>query len=61
VNVNKPYFLSGGIDLPDAARLKEFSAAHKDMFAADVNSRFEIGPGVKDMDKIKKFLDELNS
>jgi phosphoribosylanthranilate isomerase len=31
------------------------------MFAADVNSRFEIGPGVKDMEKIKKFLDELNS
>jgi phosphoribosylanthranilate isomerase len=61
VNVNKPYFLSGGINPTDAARLKEFAAAHKDMFAADINSKFEVAPGVKDMDKVKIFLDELNS
>jgi phosphoribosylanthranilate isomerase len=61
VSINKPYFLSGGISPSDAAKLKEFAGAHKDMFAADVNSRFEVAPGDKDMVKIKSFLDELNS
>jgi phosphoribosylanthranilate isomerase len=61
VSINKPYFLSGGISPSDATKLKEFAGAHKDMFAADVNSRFEVAPGDKDMVKIKSFLDELNS
>ena len=29
------------------------------MFAVDVNSRFEIRPGVKDIDKVKEFVDKL--
>jgi phosphoribosylanthranilate isomerase len=29
---------------------------HKSLFALDVNSRFEISPGVKDMEKVATFL-----
>jgi phosphoribosylanthranilate isomerase len=32
----------------------------KDLFSIDVNSRFEINPGVKDMEKVKRFLTQLN-
>ncbi len=60
VRVGKPYFLSGGICPEDAGRLKVFAGEQRDLFAVDVNSRFEVSPGVKDMNKLKLFLDELN-
>ncbi|HMU47080.1 MAG TPA: phosphoribosylanthranilate isomerase [Chitinophagaceae bacterium] len=51
--IEKPFFLSGGIGPDDAARLKAFK--HPDLFGVDINSRFEIEPGVKDMSKILHF------
>jgi len=39
--------------------LKESVA--KDLFVVDINSRFESSPGVKDMDKVKQFIEELKS
>jgi phosphoribosylanthranilate isomerase len=61
VVVGKPYFLSGGIEPSDVEKLKEFSTRPeaKGLFAIDVNSKFEIVPGVKDMEKIKKFIQQL--
>lgn len=51
--IEKPFFLSGGIGAADTELLKIF--AHPGFFAADVNSRFETAPGVKDMELIKAF------
>jgi phosphoribosylanthranilate isomerase len=48
--IEKPFFLSGGIGVEDAARIKAFK--HLDLFGIDVNSKFETAPGVKDMSKI---------
>ncbi|MCW3091180.1 MAG: hypothetical protein JWP81_2249 [Ferruginibacter sp.] len=45
--IEKPFFLSGGISVDDIAKIKAFK--HPDYFGVDVNSRFEKGPGVKDM------------
>ena len=45
--IEKPFFLSGGIALEDAAKIKAFK--HPDFFGIDVNSKFEKEPGVKDM------------
>lgn len=61
LNIRKPFFLSGGITPGDADALKEFQkeAVAKDMFAIDINSKFELVPGVKDIEKIKKFMSEL--
>lgn len=58
LNINKPFFLSGGIQPNDVDALKAFgkSQAGKDLFAIDINSRFEISPGVKDMELVKKFV-----
>ncbi len=51
--IEKPFFLSGGIGLEDAARLKKFK--HPDFYAVDVNSKFEKEPGVKDMALLLQF------
>jgi phosphoribosylanthranilate isomerase len=56
--VGKPFFLSGGIEPGDEERLREFSQepVARALFAIDINSRFEITPGVKDMNKVKDFV-----
>lgn len=56
--INKPFFLSGGIALEDMERIKAFD--HPDLYAVDINSRFEIEPGVKDMKKIQSFAQSFN-
>jgi phosphoribosylanthranilate isomerase len=58
LNIQKPFFLSGGIGVEDVDALAEFAQdpVAKDLFSIDVNSRFETSPGVKDMDKLKPFI-----
>jgi len=51
--IEKPFFLSGGIGVEDAARVKAFK--HPDLFGVDINSKFESAPGVKDMSKVLQF------
>lgn len=60
-NIRKPFFLSGGIAPGDADSLKAFNAdpVAKDLFAVDINSKFEIVPGVKDMNLVKSFVQQL--
>ncbi len=62
LNINKPFFLSGGIGPDDIEALKTFSESSvaKDLFAIDVNSRFEIAPGIKDMAIVQPFIQALN-
>lgn len=54
-SINKPYFLSGGIGLDDAEQVKAF-ITNNNIFSLDVNSRFEIEPGVKDIDQVRQFI-----
>lgn len=53
----KPYFLSGGIGLENTEGLLSFlgSQESKYCYAIDVNSKFEIAPGLKDIEKLKEF------
>lgn len=57
----KPYFLSGGIGLDELEKLKAFknSSASNYCYSVDVNSRFEIEPGLKNIDELEKFKHEL--
>ena len=59
VKLDKLFFLSGGIEPGDVERLKAFERepVAKKLFAIDVNSKFETSPGVKDLKKIRTFLD----
>ena len=60
LNIEKPYFLSGGIGPDDIEKIKEFCASEKNVFALDVNSKFEISPGIKDMKLVRDFVVEIN-
>ncbi len=61
--INKPFFLSGGIQPGDISALLEFKkdSVAKDLFSIDINSRFEISPGVKDMTLIRSFVTQLKT
>lgn len=52
-----PFFLSGGLDLQHIEKIKDIK--HKRLFALDLNSRFEIEPGLKDLEKLKTFTKRL--
>ena len=52
-----PFLLSGGIGPDDVSRLHAFH--HPKCIGIDLNSRFEIEPGVKDVEKLKGFLNEI--
>jgi phosphoribosylanthranilate isomerase len=58
----KPYFLSGGIGLKEIEKIKEFkkSAASKYCSALDVNSKFEIEPGLKNIEELEKLKTSLS-
>jgi phosphoribosylanthranilate isomerase len=58
-DLGKPFFLSGGIGPDDAKEIKKIS--HPDLFAVDINSRFEISPGIKDVEKVKNFINEIKT
>lgn len=52
-----PFLLSGGINNNDINDLKNFT--HPQLKAVDVNSGFEVEPGLKDVDLLKKFIKEI--
>lgn len=52
-----PFFLSGGICENDAEEIKSLHLPT--LYAVDINSRFEIEPGLKDIQKIEKFITYL--
>ncbi len=54
-----PFFLSGGISESDANEIKSLHLPQ--LYAVDINSRFEIEPGLKDIEKIKKFITHLRN
>lgn len=57
-SLNKPFYLSGGISLENYAEIKKINNKH--LVGIDINSRFEIAPGIKDIEKIKMLLDFMN-
>jgi len=58
-NIQKPYFLSGGLGPDDVADIQVFAQANSNCFAIDVNSRFEVKPGVKNIEIVKTFAERL--
>lgn len=58
----KPFFLSGGLGLNEVEDIKQFSnsKASKYCYALDVNSKFEIEPGLKNISILKEFKKSLS-
>lgn len=57
IKIPIPYFLSGGISLEN---IHQLSTINHQPFALDINSKFEIEPGNKDINKIKEFIKLYN-
>lgn len=58
IKIPLPYFLSGGISLENVHQLKTIN---QQPFALDINSKFEIEHGIKDLEKIKEFVNKSKS
>ena len=53
----KKYFLAGGIGPEDAQEIKKLNL--QNLYGLDLNSKFEIEPGIKNIQLLKEFLKEL--
>lgn len=52
-----PFLLSGGITKDDAQAIK--NVKHNAFMGVDLNSRFELEPGLKDINTLKTFIEKL--
>jgi len=55
-NGEKPLFLSGGISNEDLDEIKKLPLLKLNLFALDVNSKYEIVPALKDVDLVKELM-----
>jgi phosphoribosylanthranilate isomerase len=58
---SKPFFLSGGIGIEEIEAVHEISKTNLPLYAIDVNSKFEIEPGLKNIEKLNSFKDNLKT
>lgn len=52
-----PFFLSGGIGPGDVEAVQGFR--HPQLFGIDINSGFEISPALKDVEKVRIFIEKV--
>jgi len=56
IEISLPYFLSGGIS---EENINQLNILNQKPFALDINSKFEIEPGIKNIKTIKVFKDMI--
>ena len=52
-----PFLLSGGVHLSDIANIKKID--HPKLAGVDVNSGFELAPGIKNIELIEELMNEI--
>ncbi len=55
--IGKPFFLSGGISINDVKLIQSFKHPH--FYGVDINSQFEIEPGIKNIPLVAQFITAL--
>ena len=55
----KPFFLSGGIGITEIVEVQKIINSDLPIYALDVNSKFEIRPGLKNVNEVKNFKNKL--
>ncbi|MDU1903710.1 MAG: phosphoribosylanthranilate isomerase [Dysgonomonas sp.] len=56
---NTPFFLSGGISLQDTVLIRKLE--YNRIIGLDLNSKFEIEPGLKNIELLHRFIKEIKS
>jgi phosphoribosylanthranilate isomerase len=54
-----PFFLSGGLSLDNLEAVRHIK--HPAFYGVDLNSRFELSPALKDIDKLTKAFNTINT
>ena len=54
-----PFFLSGGITTNDVQKINNLNIPQ--LYAIDINSKFETEPGIKDIELVKKMIKEVRN
>jgi phosphoribosylanthranilate isomerase len=57
-NGQKSFFVAGGVSVNDTENIRNITK-HAQFAGVDINSKFEISPGIKDMNLINNFLKEI--
>jgi phosphoribosylanthranilate isomerase len=57
--LNVPFFLSGGLSADNLEEVMKIK--HPAFYGVDLNSRFELSPGLKDIDKLTQAFNTINS
>jgi phosphoribosylanthranilate isomerase len=55
----KPFFLSGGIGIEEIEAINEITNTNLPLYAIDVNSKFEIEPGLKNVELLSTFKNKF--
>lgn len=61
VPLQRSYFLSGGISISDTKQIGKLRMMSQQMYAVDVNSKFEIKPGFKNIGLVADLVGLLNN
>jgi phosphoribosylanthranilate isomerase len=56
----KPFFLSGGIGIEELDSINEILKTNLPLYAIDINSKFEIEPGLKNINLVVGIIRELS-
>ena len=56
---NKPFFLSGGIGIDEIVQVKQVLKSNLPIYAIDINSKFELNPGLKKIALLNSFMSDL--
>lgn len=59
ITLKSPLMLSGGIKIDDTTNIETLAKQNK-IWGVDINSGFEINPGLKDLARIKRFVEEVS-
>ena len=57
----KDFILSGGINLELISSIKKLKNQLPNLIGVDLNSKFEIKPGLKDINRVKKFIKSIKN
>ncbi|WP_299438020.1 phosphoribosylanthranilate isomerase [uncultured Aquimarina sp.] len=60
-NTTTPFILSGGIGLQEIEKIQTILETDLPIYAIDINSKFEIEPGLKNINDLKEFKKMLNN
>lgn len=60
-DANIPFLLSGGVSVNNLDEILKLDKQHQLMIGVDINSKFEMQPGIKNAKRVNTFLKKLKS